>query len=71
MTTNATCQDFEKIDMRIGRISKAEVFSKSKKPAYKLEVDLGPELGTKRSSAPDNESLQTGRPSAKAGSMRD
>ena len=44
-------QDFEKIDMRIGRIVKAEVFAEAKVPAYKLGVDLGPVLGVKKSSA--------------------
>lgn len=48
--TNATWQEFEKIDMRVGRIVSAEEFPKAKIPAYKLRVDLGP-LGVKNSSA--------------------
>lgn len=42
--------DFHKIELRVGTITKAEVSEKTKKPAYKLWVDLG-ELGVKKSSA--------------------
>lgn len=42
--------DFQKIDIRIGTIVQAEVFENTRKPAYKLVVDLG-DLGTKKSSA--------------------
>jgi tRNA-binding protein len=47
----ATFDDFQKLDMRVGRVLEVEEFPEARVPAWKLTVDFGPEIGTKRSSA--------------------
>ena len=47
----ATFDDFMKLDIRVGTIVEAQVFQKARRPAYQLRVDLGEELGVKKSSA--------------------
>lgn len=43
--------DFTRVELRVGRIVAAEVFAQARKPAYLLQVDFGPQIGLKKSSA--------------------
>jgi tRNA-binding protein len=47
----ATIEDFDKLDMRVGRVTRVDDFPEARQPAWKLEIDFGAEVGVKHSSA--------------------
>lgn len=55
-----TFDDFAKIDIRVGEIVSAEPFEKARRPAYKVWVDFGEEIGVKKSSAQITQCYEAG-----------
>lgn len=53
MSTSTQIQfaEFQRVDIRVGRIVTADAFPEARKPAYRLQIDFGPEVGLKKSSA--------------------
>ncbi|MBY2921541.1 tRNA-binding protein [Rhizobium leguminosarum] len=51
MAEEITYADFERVDIRVGTVIEASPFPEARKPAFKLLIDFGPDIGTKKSSA--------------------
>ena len=51
MADEITFDDFLKVDIRVGRVIRAEPYPEARKPAYKMWIDFGPDVGEKRTSA--------------------
>lgn len=51
MSDQITFDDFLKVDIRVGTVTDAQPYPEARKPAYKLWIDFGPEIGVKKTSA--------------------